>query len=488
MKLAGRQKIQRYLNKLTPEGWVFLVVLMFITLGSIMRNVNLLVLMAGMMVVSLLLNWRLAVHRLRTLSAKRRLPKQLNAGELISFQWTCENRSDRIAAWNLMLSDAIERAPDDLQNSDIDPVRQKFETDRWYLRLFGEILQRLGKSQSNERLSDVGLVFPSVAAGQSEVRSYRVFFGQRGKYTVGPALLSTTFPFGLIVSKILYPDVETFFVGPELGELEPTWEKRIQSTAAGSETVKRRRAIEEDEFYALRPWRSGDSQKNIHWRTTAKLGEPFVKQYDQQNNRDFALLLDLYCEDGDESGVRRSERAISFAATALTQIKNDVQGQVALGVCGVATEICASRTQQGILANSNRRLAVAQPCSDPETFEAIHQVAKLVSNGTPVYIISTRPQSDVLAELDTESKGETKQLRMLKSYLSLVRWLEVDSSEFNAMFKLEQDPDSKADLRALSDRWSREDFERNSENDTPAADSNTVSPVASDVELSRNEP
>ena len=52
---------------LTPEGFAYLTIAGFITIGSMIRNINLLILMTGIMFAPLLINWRLAVHRLRTL-------------------------------------------------------------------------------------------------------------------------------------------------------------------------------------------------------------------------------------------------------------------------------------------------------------------------------------------------------------------------------------------------------------------------------------
>jgi len=453
--LANRQNQLRRQVKLTPEGWVFLVVLAFITVGAVLRSVNLLVVMAGMMYVSLLINWRLAIHRLKTLSAKRRFPAKLHSNQLSSFQWSCQNNSRRVKAWNLVVRDRIERVSDDRLDDDSydpPPPKKRFWTKSLLVYWFSEIFERV-RRRKHVSVSDVEACFPTVGTCQSEVQSYRAYFGQRGKYLVGPARLSTTFPFGLIVSRIDYPEIEPFFVGPAIGKLDPTWEKRVQSSAVGSEAVKRRRSIEEDEFYALRPWRSGDSKKNIHWRSTAKKGLPVVKQYDQQNNRDFGLMLDLYSEDG--ADPTNCELAISFAATTLFDIKHDVQGQVALGVCGEETVICSSRSQQGIISDAIRSLAIARSSQDPEIARSVARVASLISRGTPIYIVSSREKPDVfeadrlgekikqLSSSKTSSRVELKALRALKQFIPFIRWIHVESQDFKQMFSMDSIPNEK---------------------------------------------
>ncbi len=444
--------------KLTPEGWVFLVVLGFITVGAVLRNVNLLIVMAGMMYAPLLLNWRIGIRWLKSFHATRRLPKRTNAKQIASVQWTCENRSFGMVGWNVVINDRIIRLDDSQQS-----MRETAQADdipsneKWWVRWFGEILSRLGKRNQERSRSEIKLAFVRVNVGRSEVQSYRAYFAQRGKYVIGPAALSTTFPFGLIVSRIHFPDSETMYVAPEIGQLHPTWEKRVQSIASGSDTIKRERSLEEDEFYALRPWRSGDSKKHIHWRTSAKFGQPIVKQHDQQNNRDFALMSDLYADEGDESAAARCERALSFTATAILQIRNAVQGQVAIGVCGEETELCHSRTQHGVVVEVMQRLAVAKPGVNPQVVETIFELANSVSRGTPIYVVSSRPRPEILDasflktnSADLEAKRVAKRLR---GVLPLVRWIEVDSPEFDSMFAISDDNSQAQRLKEFSLKW-----------------------------------
>jgi uncharacterized protein (DUF58 family) len=291
------------------------------------------------------------------------------------------------------------------------------------------------------------------------MKSYRVFFAHRGKYVIGPAELSTTFPFGLIVSRIRFRQTESIFVGPAIGELHPTWERRVQSIASGSDTIKRRRALEEDEFYALRPWRSGDGKKNIHWRTSAKYGHPIVKQHDQQNNRDFALMLDLHLDPShEERSQADAEQALSFAATAILQIGNAVQGQIAIGICGKETDHCHSRSHQGVVAEVMKRLAIAQPFENPEVVEMLFQISSSVSRGTPIYVVSTRPRPADLdrnrLQTDTGNLESDRMAKRLKQVLPRLRWLEVGSKEFDSMYTITQDQAQETQLQRFSSRWS----------------------------------
>ncbi|MFT7632291.1 MAG: hypothetical protein ACI87E_003343 [Mariniblastus sp.] len=457
--------------RLTPEGWVYLVVLAFITVGSVLRNVNLLIVMAGMMYAPLLLNWRVGIRWLKSFRASRRLPKRLHANELASIQWTCENRFFGMAGWNVVINDRVTRVRAEDPDAEIDESKLSSRTSgsqqvpasgaesegqNWFRRSFGEVFSRFAKPIPGNR-SEVKISFVRVQAGQSEVASYRAFFAQRGQYEIGPAALSTTFPFGLIVSRIHYPKPKTVFVAPEIGSLHPTWERQVQSIVIGSDTVKRQRSLEEDEFYALRPWRSGDSKKNIHWRTSARYGQPIVKQHDQQNNRDFALVLDLVGSASSAQLAVRCERALSFTATAILQIGNAVQGQVAVGVCGRESGFCHSRTQHGSIHDVMQLLAVAQFSDDPKTVEMLFRVAESVSKGTPIYVVSSRARPAELdpTQIDTQTGDglADRRANLLRSLLPLVRWIEVGSLEFESMFSMKQDGEGARDLAEFSEKW-----------------------------------
>ena len=61
---------------LTREGWYYLAVLAFIIGGAVLRSVNLLVILAGMMIAPLLFNWRLVMASLMGLSIRRKLPAE----------------------------------------------------------------------------------------------------------------------------------------------------------------------------------------------------------------------------------------------------------------------------------------------------------------------------------------------------------------------------------------------------------------------------
>ncbi|MFO0260058.1 MAG: hypothetical protein ACK53V_00400, partial [Planctomycetota bacterium] len=95
---------------LTREGWIFLVILLFVSAGSLLRNINLLMLMTGIMVAPLFLSWRGCLLMLRQLTARRTLPQQLFAGQTVQATWKVTNGRQVLPTWALTVLDQWRRA------------------------------------------------------------------------------------------------------------------------------------------------------------------------------------------------------------------------------------------------------------------------------------------------------------------------------------------------------------------------------------------
>ena len=482
--MAKKRKKPMKEIRLTREGRIFMIILGFITVGAVLRNVNLLILMAGLMYAPLIINWRVGVMRLKSLTARRILPHHVHANQPGSVQWICENQSS-LPAWNVEIVDSVKQefAPKPKNRKQPTPTphtagpktRKKSTTIRW----IKAAIRFLG-FRGDQRLSTAKVDFIQIAAKKSEVAVFRVFFSQRGRYQVGPATLTTTFPFGLIASRIRISGRHSFFVAPALGRLSPVWDRRVRSAVVGAEAIKRKRGMEEDEFYALRPWRPGDSKKQIHWRTSAKQGQPIVKQYDQQDNRDFAMLLDLHStnidEDLDNTEVcQKCETILSFAATVLLHLGSAVQGRIAVGICGQENFVCRSRNQREIIDQSMQKLAIARPSIQTNLTDTLLQLSRSVSASTPLYIFSTRISAGDFLQEQTgcrseanqngDSLGQPAELNdgtpvtgnslmngPLKSIWPSVCWISVDSDEFQRMFSYDVQPIQKL-ADSLAQKW-----------------------------------
>src|SRR4029079_100806 len=94
---------------LTREGWYYLAVLTFIMGGAVLRSVNLLVILAGMMIATLLFNWRLVMASLTGLVVRRKMPAQILPGQPLTVEIAVENTRWWMSSWFLTIEDWVER-------------------------------------------------------------------------------------------------------------------------------------------------------------------------------------------------------------------------------------------------------------------------------------------------------------------------------------------------------------------------------------------
>ncbi len=313
----------------TREGWYFIFIFGFIVFGSILRQINLLVVLAGMMIPALLFNWRMAVGMIRKLSVQHRCADWIFAGQTTMIELEIANASAAMTAWNISVVDQVESAAT--------PRRP-----RVYKR--------------------VPLVAAGVSPQKSSNLSYRCFFSERGLYEVGPAVIACKFPFGLVKADVRFYDTANLYVAPRLGILNPSWHKRMASIAIGTSSTERKKGVLPDEYYGIRSWSTGDSRRSIHWRSTAKRNELMVKQFDQPTDRDFALALDLYADDAAEADQHSViETALSFVTTIISKLNFAVHGRVAIAVCGLESFLYVNEIAGDFVRSIMQHMAVAQP-------------------------------------------------------------------------------------------------------------------------------
>ncbi len=131
-----------------------------------------------------------------------------------------------------------------------------------------------------------------VPVGATRDASYSFPTHRRGLHPVGPLTVDVEDAFGLVRSRRVMDDARTLIVLPR------TWTLPSLPHAPGDEPEHGTRALSststvDEEFASLRPYSVGDDIRRIHWRTTARVGEPVVRQYDQPWQRRSTILLDV---------------------------------------------------------------------------------------------------------------------------------------------------------------------------------------------------
>ena len=354
--------LRRHRTTIRREGWYYLAITAVVFSGALVKEVNLLLILAGMMLGPILLNWRSVGANLRGLRLERKLPLGLSAGDRLSVAIRMVNPRRRLGAWGVVVEEQIHRVTPDATNHEhrSPPLR-------------------------------LGVLFPYVSAGQSRKGGYRGRLWERGRYQFGPLLLSTQFPFGLFSRTIAVGGSETLIVLPRLGRLTEGWAARRLEAFSGDDR-RRRRPGSEGDFYGVREWRPGDGRRLVHWRSSARLGKLVVRQLERPRSRDVAVVLDLWQPESPDDVHRENvELAVSFAATVLTDLCRQGGGSVYLVKNHSEPECRGGPASPALLQSVMKRLAIVEATPTDALPALLAHALRSIAPETEIIIAGTRP-------------------------------------------------------------------------------------------------
>jgi len=114
----------------------------------------------------------------------------------------------------------------------------------------------------------------------------------RGVLTLDSVVVASSFPFGLFRWSMRIRQRDQLIVYPALFRMK----KSLTGTLTLVEptgSLRHQRPGGAEEFYGLRPYRVGDSQRMIDWKRTARTGQLISRQMTQGSPPRIMLLLDL---------------------------------------------------------------------------------------------------------------------------------------------------------------------------------------------------
>jgi uncharacterized protein (DUF58 family) len=145
---------------------------------------------------------------------------------------------------------------------------------------------------------------------------------RRGTYRIEPMVVRTGDPFGFFeaAATVGRPTVVTVF--PRVLAL-PRW-RLPNAYLEGTHSAPERTLQTTPLATTVRPYAPGDSFNRIHWRSTARLGEIQVKEFDLEQTADLWIFVDLETRvqtgEGDISTVEEAMRvAASIAHDAIME-------------------------------------------------------------------------------------------------------------------------------------------------------------------------
>ena len=316
----------------TREGWYFLTATLLVGLGAINAGLNLLFLVWGMMLFLILASGVMSELCLRKLEVRRSPPVAVHAGATSLMGIALTNDKKRLPSFSIEVEDLVDGKP-----------------------------------------MDKRCYFLKLPAGRTQETAYRHVAQRRGRLRLSGFRLSTRFPFGLIhKSKDVVAPAE-LLVYPALCPVPRDLLRGFASHhGRGLHKWRSRRG----ELFGLREFRQGDDPRDIHWRTSARRGAPFIRETEDDEGQEVCLLIDNRSPDSTVRTPRPPGAPGAPSVTALLKAEADFEHMVSQAA-SLACELLNRGYRVGLAARGQqitpeggpaqatrllRFLALVEPC------------------------------------------------------------------------------------------------------------------------------
>jgi uncharacterized protein (DUF58 family) len=360
----GQRAAPRY--RLTGEGRIWLAATAIFWATGIFKGINLITLLGSFMLATWSLNVLSVRRRFRRLEVRRRIDKPVFAGTPVAVEVEVENMG-RKAVMGLRLE---ARGPV--------PGGSSF--------------------------------IPELGGGATARLRYMIALPRRGWYALEPAQAASGHPFGLIERRMMETSAESVIVFPQLGRLHRRKLRRFLTQAVPSLGQTRRPPIRhplaQDQVHGVRSFRSGDSPRWIHWRTSARRGELMVREFDDMPTDNLILVVDPWVpsetgsavstDGGPDAGERSKageivlEDAFSLAATICWDWCRKQGDRLVLAAAGRTPVLVAGETSRDFAFLLLEYFAVQRGYPMPDEAGLLDRLCKTALPPAPVLLVSTR--------------------------------------------------------------------------------------------------
>ena len=338
--------------RFSREGIVYVTLMTVLFSAAFLSQVNLLILLFGMMAGPFILSGSIVLSMLRGATARRMLPSYAVAGEPFAVEIEAATRHRWLGVRTLVVRDYLSRPSSGL----------------------------------------VGLAFfDRVLPGPARAVHYHATLPQRGRYGFAHLRLSSRFPLGLIERAKILDCPADLIVYPRLGRLTRRWKQLKRAMLESAASYRPRKALMQDEYHGLRAFRPGDSARWIHWRTSARKGELMVKEFEHPLRQDLGVLLDAWLPAQPQpADHERLEQAISFAATLCVDLRRSGASRLLLGLAAEEPRVWQGACSQRLLHELLEQLAVLSGSSEASLPSLLERLAPMDLAGLAFVIVTPR--------------------------------------------------------------------------------------------------
>jgi uncharacterized protein (DUF58 family) len=220
---------------------------------------------------------------------------------------------------------------------------------------------------------------------------------RRGLYTLGPTSLRSGDPLGLCSVEIDQPDSTILLVLPPVLPLPPI--EIAAGGRAGQGRHLRRAALETTvSVETVREYVPGDPLRAIHWPTSARKGELFIRQFDHMPSADWWIFLDLEARVQAGSGFESTEENGVILAASLANLGIRQGHRVGLVTCGEALTWLPPRHSSDQLMNILHALALVH-AGQRRLADLLTEALQSIRHGASLVVITPNTQADWVAPL-----------------------------------------------------------------------------------------
>lgn len=271
----AKRKRRRPRSRVTLLGFAFVLITLLVLLAAWNTGINLLYIVVGGLLSFLVITLAITGRNLRSIVVTRESPYSVERGQEFSVRVRIENRKPFFPALSL----------------------------------------RLVSHSRPEESSGYILRIPSRRAAATRIVER---FAKRGVYPLPPLEVVSTFPFGLMETRLVCGDDNEVIVHPRVVSVRTGWSDQMPGTG----DTPRRSDVEGDEFFCLRMYVPGDDVRRISWRASARLGEFVVRELEPDLSRYVIFLLDTYLVPHMEDFEERFEQVIEMTASLAVTLLN----------------------------------------------------------------------------------------------------------------------------------------------------------------------
>ncbi|MEO6808149.1 MAG: DUF58 domain-containing protein [Isosphaeraceae bacterium] len=344
----------------TREGRTYILVWLGLLGAGLYQQNNLLLLTAGLAAGPIAASVLVSAAMVRRVRVTRRAPTYVFAGDALTLDYTLMNDQRRTAALALDVED------------DLAPVDRAIP----------------GAARRTPRV-----VFARVPAkGRRRVR-WEATAPVRGRYQFEAVDLITRAPFGLLERRLTVASPDDLIVYPTVGQLSRRWQQAHREATESRRGRRHDRTARQQEYHGLRDYRPGDNLRSIHWRTSARVGQLMVKEFEQQNDQDLAVLVDPWLPRSKVTAEQREalEAVVRFAATVCLETCRHSGRRLLLGWTGASPGIRQGPASVRVLHELLEVLATMRPATEGGLAALLDVVPPSALRDSFLVVVSTRP-------------------------------------------------------------------------------------------------